>query len=97
MDNKDEIKREQAKNLRYKRPALALMGWDAITAELEDIGTACDDVSYAISADTVLDAFDGEEERAWEFRMAFSDLSAKAEELSGLLYDREDVSEYFDD
>lgn len=30
-----EARREQAKNLRYKRPALALMGWDTITAELD--------------------------------------------------------------
>ena len=98
MIDKDEARREQAKNLRYKRPALALMGWDAISETLSEIQEACDNVTYSMSADSILDAFDGDEERAWEFQMAFSDLSAKCEELSGILYnDRQDVAEYFDD
>ena len=64
---KDETKQEQARNLRYKRPALALMGWETITNELSEIQSACDDVSYSMSTDSILDAFDGDEERAWEF------------------------------
>lgn len=96
--NKEDIRREQAKNLRYKRPALLLMGWNTMIDTLNDIQNACDEVTYSMNADTVLDAFDGDEERAWEFQMTFSDLSAKAEELSDILYDdRQDVSEFFDD
>lgn len=94
---KDEAKQEQARNLRYKRPALALMGWETITSELSEIQSACDDVSYSMSTDSILDAFDGDEERAWEFQMAFADLSAKCEQLSGCLYDHDELSEYFDD
>ena len=67
---KDETKQEQARSLRYKRPALALMGWETITSELSEIQSACDDVSYSMSVDSILDAFDGDEERAWEFQMA---------------------------
>lgn len=96
--NKEDIRREQAKNLRYKRPALLLMGWNTMIDTLNDIQNACDEVTYSMNADTILDAFDGDEERAWEFQMTFSDLSAKAEELSDILYDdRQDVSEFFDD
>ena len=94
---KDETKQEQARSLRYKRPALALMGWETITSELSEIQSACDDVSYSMSADSILDAFDGDEERAWEFQMAFADLSAKCEQLSNCLYDHDELSEYFDD
>lgn len=86
---KDETKQEQARSLRYKRPALALMGWETITSELSEIQSACDDISYSMSADSILDAFDGDEERAWEFQMAFADLSAKCEQLSNCLYDHE--------
>ena len=94
---KAEIKQEQAKNLRYKRPALALMGWEAIMAELSEIQSACDDVSYSMSADSILDAFDGDEERAWEFQMAFAELSSKCEQLSDCLYGHDELPEYFDD
>ena len=94
---KDETKQEQARSLRYKRPALALMGWETITSELSEIQSACDDVSYSMSVDSILDAFDGDEERAWEFQMAFADLSAKCEQLSNCLYDHDELSEYFDD
>ena len=97
MTDKDEARREQARNLRYKRPALEFMGWDTIQEALNEIQSACEDVTYSMSVDSILDAFDGDEERAWEFRMAFSGLSAKAEELYGILYYLPDVSEYFDD
>lgn len=95
---KEEIKRNQAKNLRYKRPALALMGWDAISETLSEIQSACDDVTYSMSVESILDTFDGDEERAWEFQMAFSDLSGKCEELTNILYEeRPETAEYFDD
>lgn len=94
---KAEIKQEQAKNLRYKRPALLLMGWETMTNELSEIQSACDEVSYSMSADSILDAFDGDEEHVWEFQMAFADLSSKCEQLSDCLYDRVELPEYFDD
>lgn len=94
---KDEAKQKQARNLRYKRPALASMGWETITSELSEIQSACDDVSYSMSADSILDAFDGDEEHAWEFQMAFADLSAKCGQLFACLYDHTELPEYFDD
>ena len=90
-------KAERTRALRYKRPALQTMGWDAIMAELEEISCACDDVSYYIGdTDALIEAFDGNDEEAYEFRFAFADLSAKCVQLSDAMYDWEE-REDFDD
>lgn len=79
-------KAERSRNLRYKRPALASMGYRDMYDELEQIIEQCDDVAYFTGdISTLIDALDGEEEEALEFRMAFSDLSAKADDLMGHL------------
>lgn len=78
-----EIKANRTCNLRYKRPALASMGWDAMRTELDDIREACYDVHWFTDQDdeTLLNALDGDEDEAWEFRMAFSSLEASADSL----------------
>lgn len=94
---------KQARALRYKRPALASMGAEAIMAELDTIMEACNSVRYYIEQadndETLLNALDGDEDEEWEFRMAFADLSAKAEQLQDALYDQdfEDFYRDFDD
>lgn len=87
---------ERSRNLRYKRPALASMGYDAMTEELDTISDKCSDVRWWMDTDTetLLNALDGDEEDAWEFKMAFAELEAKSEQLRDILYgctiDRDD-------
>ena len=94
---------DRTKNLRYKRPALASMGAHSIMGELDTIAEACNDVRYYIdqadSDETLLNALDGDEDAEWEFRMAFADLAASAEQLQNVLYDQdfEDFYRDFDD
>lgn len=92
-----EAKAARCRALRYKRHALATMGFDAIEAELEEISTACDDVTYFLgNEEDLLDAFDGDAEEAWEFRIGFADLSSNCYQLQEALWEcgsRED----FDD
>lgn len=94
---------DRTRSLRYKRPALASMGAYNITNELDTIMEACNGIRYYIeqadSDETLLNALDGDEDAEWEFRMAFSDLSAKAEYLQNRLYDQdfEDFYRDFDD
>ena len=79
-----EIKANRTANLRYKRSALASMGWDSIWIELEEIQEACSDVRWFFDQDgdeTLLNALSGDEEAEWEFKVAFADLEAKAEHL----------------
>ena len=94
---------DKTRNLRYKRPALASLGAYNITQELDDIVEACNGVRYYIEQadndETLLNALDGDEDAEWEFRMAFADLSAKADELQMRLYEQdfEDFYRDFDD
>lgn len=81
----------RTRNLRYKRPALASLGYHAIRLELWDIREACADIHWFTDHDddTLLNALDGNEDEVWEFKMAFADLEAKAdslEEVIGELY-----------
>ena len=87
----DGSKARRTRNLRYKRPALASLGYHAIRLELWDIREACADIHWFTDQDddTLLNALDGNEDEVWEFKMAFSDLEAKAdslEEVIGELY-----------
>lgn len=89
---------ERSKALRYKRPALASMGYEALTSELYEIQEACSDVAYYFPQgdDTLLDALDGDEEDAFEFQMAFSELSAKVDRLVEVMYEIGDQQQYDD-
>lgn len=84
-----EIKANRTRNLRYKRPALASLGFDAIQNELDDISEACDYVHWYVDqeSDVLMDALDGNEEEAWEFKMAFADLEAKVYQLREAMQD----------
>lgn len=87
----DGSKARRTRNLRYKRPALASLGYHAIRSELWDIREACADIHWFTDQDndTLLNALDGNEDEVWEFKMAFADLEAKAdslEEVIGELY-----------
>ena len=68
----------RARNLRYKRAALASMGFDIIRNELEEMRDSMDAIHWWSDQDeeTLLNALDGDEDDAWEFKMAFSDLEA---------------------
>lgn len=95
-------KETRTRCMRYKRPALASLGAEAIVSELEEIIEACDDIRYWVDQEddeTLLNALDGDEEEEWEFKMAFADLSAKAEELQTCLWEIgfEDFYRDFDD
>lgn len=90
-------KAERSRNLRYKRGALASMGWQTIMEELEQISEQCSDVAYYIGDnDTLIDALDGDEEEAFEFRMGFSDLNAKCDAVIEQMYEW-DCQQDFDD
>jgi len=87
----------KAKQIRYKKSVLAMLRLDDITDELYTIQSECDEIQYFMSDDeTLTAALDDNDEEAYEFRMLFMDLSAKAYRLDEIL--REDyVTEHFDD
>lgn len=97
MNRAEETKRIKAKNLRYKKPVANGLTLDDIRNSLWDISEACADVQYYIDCDdgTLLNALDGDEDDAYEFKMMFSSLSAECEQMQYDL-DNEYVPEYFD-
>ena len=91
---------ERARMLRYKHSALAFAGYDQMINDLYEIESACSDVHWYDNDDeTLIAALDGNEEEAYEFKMAFGELESKCEELLSQLNDdwRSHISEYYDD
>ena len=103
MNKAEESRRRRAENLRYKRSALNSMGYAALTDELGEIQEACSEVHWYVDQDddTLLNALDGDEEDAWEFKMAFADLEAKADvlgiDISDLSRQDDDFPQTYDD
>lgn len=93
-------KAERSRNLRYKKPALASMGYHEILDKLDEISDACGDIEWLVESDneTLLNALDGDEEETYEFRMAFSILSVECEQIYEMLtdYHNNRLGEYFD-
>ena len=98
-------KEERTRALRYKRPALASMGYEHIRSELWEIQEACENVQFYIEQDedTLLSALDYDEEAEWEFKFAFAGLTAKVDQLIESISEQahnfwgEDYSQLFDD
>ena len=87
-EQKEQQRREKARNLRYKRPAMASLGAEFILNELDEIREACSDVHYYMNdEDSLLAALDGDVEEEFEFRLAFAELECQAENLARALED----------
>lgn len=83
----EELKREKAKRLRYKKPMVKEFNLMDIWQTLEEIDEACYEVEYW-DDDNLLAAFGDDEEDEWEFKMEFSALSSDAERFRHDLEER---------
>ena len=92
-------KYEKARNLRYKRGALASIGFEAIIDELYEIEETCGEIHWFFEedGDNLVAAMDGDEDEAYEFKMAFADLEAKCEQLRSIIDEEYGINEYYDD
>jgi len=93
----EEMKQYKAKNLRYKKPILQYMNLDFIQEEIWNMMDLISDVQwFAGDEDNLVNALDGDEDEAFEFKMAFSDLAAELESFEEDLRN-EYVPDCFDD
>lgn len=98
-----ESKAARAQELRYKRAALASMGFDHIRDELDEMRDTMATIHWWTDQDdeTILNALDGDEDDAWEFKMAFSHLEARADQLFETIYElcryEDDFGQTYDD
>lgn len=75
-------KAEQCRNLMYKRAMVEELNLFEIQNCLMDMMEACSNIHYAFDDDeTLINAFDGNEDEAHEFIMTFTDLDAEIERL----------------
>lgn len=95
--NAEETKRIKAKNMRYKKPIAKDLSLSTIQEELWDIQAECENVHWFCDTDeeTLINALDGDEDEAYEFKMMFADLCAECEQMSNDL-EEEWVPECFD-
>ena len=92
----EEKKAYKAKQLRYKKPIVRELNLDGILSELWDMINVCSDIHwYDNDEESLVNALDGDEDEAYEFKMAFSDLEAEIEQFQEDLED-EYITEYFD-
>lgn len=81
----DEKRREKAKNLRYRRAIAKDINWESIVNGLEEMQEEIAAVQWFVDSedgqDTLISAMDNDEEEAFEFRMAFSSLTADVERM----------------
>lgn len=85
MVNAEETKKIKAKNLRYKKPIAKNLNLDAITQDLRDMQEACEEIRWYTDSDdgndSLVNALSGDEDEAYEFKMAFADLCAECERM----------------
>ena len=84
MQTADEKRREKARQLRIRKPIVKNLNLDTIREELWDIQSECEDVHWYFDTDddTLINALDGDEDEAYEFRMMFADLCAECERMA---------------
>jgi hypothetical protein len=97
--NAEETKRLKAKNLRYKKPICKNLNLESITDDLYDIQEECEEIHWYTDSedgsDSLINALDGDEDEAYEFRMAFADLCAECDRMTDDLHE-EWVPDCFD-
>ncbi len=82
MAKSEEYKAQLAKQLRYKKPALADMDYGLMIETLQEIQDACIDIHDTVADDEkFLAALDGDDEEAFEFKIAFADLEGDCYKL----------------
>lgn len=93
-------KEKQTRKLRYSKSIISKFNYEEIISALSDIQEECDNIRYMVEDDDILaSALGDNDEEAYEFKMMFSELSGKAEQLYEILNEynsTEDISEYFD-
>lgn len=85
MVNKEETKKIKAQNLRYKKPIAKNLNLDAITQDLWNMQEVCEEIRWYTDSedggDSLINALSGDEDEAYEFKMAFTDLCAECERM----------------
>lgn len=87
-----EAARKKAEAMRWRKPVHKELRWQAIVDRVWEIQEECSSVQWmAEDEEVLLAALDDDEEAVFEFKMAFSDLSAECERM---VEELEELREY---
>lgn len=82
---KESEKIIKARQMRYKKPIVKDMNFEFISNDLWDITEACEEIRWYTDSedgqDSLINALNGDEDEAYEFKMAFADLCAECEQM----------------
>lgn len=92
----DEKRIQKARALRYKKPIAAHMNLQYIQDEVWEMESTIRDVQWFCDDESLVNALDGDEEEAFEFKMAFADLAAELEQFMDDMQDAF-IPDCFDD
>jgi len=100
MTNAEETRRKKAAAIRYKKPIVKGLNYDDIVTNLYDIQEECENVRWYFDGDddTLINALDGDDDEAYEFKMMFGDLCAECEQMRNDLHELrwyEEIKEAF--
>lgn len=91
----EETKRKKALNLRYKKPIVKNLNYEHIVNDLWDMQEKCEEIRWYTDSedgeDSLINALDGDEDEAFEFRMAFADLCAECDKMEEDLSENEPI------
>ena len=80
MKRFEETRRLNAKNMRYKKCIAKSMNLQYIRDTLYEIQEECEEVRwFTEDEETLVNALDGDEDDAYEFKMEFADLCAECQ------------------
>lgn len=81
--NTEELKRQKARQLRYKKAVVKNLNLETIQQDMWDIIEECENVRWYWEEDddSLINALDGDEDEAEEFKMMFADLIADCERM----------------
>lgn len=93
----EETRRIKARELRYRKPIVKNINLYSIKDDLYDITGECEEVRWYWESDdeTLINALDGDDDEAYEFKMMFGDLCAECEQMRDDM-EEEYVPECFD-
>ena len=101
--NTENTKRWKAMELRYRKAIVRDLNIETIHDTLCDIAEECDEVRWYVDTDdgtdSLINALDGDDEQAYEFKMMFADLSAECEQMQNDLdnWMYKDFKDHFND
>lgn len=91
---------EKARNMAYRKPLVKQLNYDDILSSLYEMQESCASVSYfdVNEEEFLMDALDGNEDEAYQFKMMFSDLESDIDRtIDDVTEFREYIPDCFDD